>query len=194
MDYYDPHPTLLLERPLALVGFMASGVGAIARGLTARTGLPLADLTRWVESTAGMSCSQLFLERGPSALAEAEWYAFAQAVADTPAGVIALPHGALLHAEINRRARNETHLIYVERPLDVLFERAVAQLADRPASIPEFMLAPPRSIEDLALYFAEREPEYRKAPTILMARDLHDQEVVETLLQSLRDDREGGGG
>jgi shikimate kinase len=186
MDYYDPHPTLQLERALALVGFMGAGVGAVAHGLCARTGLPLFDLPRLVESRAGRSWSRLLLEDGPAALGDAESDALRRALADGAPGVVALSHGALLHAGVREQLERGAHVVYLERPLGVLYRRVVAQLRVRPTSIAEFMLAPPASVDDLAPYFEEREPGYRQAQSILMARDLHDGEVVEALLQELR--------
>ena len=186
MDYYDPHATLQLERTLALVGFMGAGVRAVAHGLSARTGLPLFDLPRMVESRAGMSWAQLLLERGREALGDAEDDALRQALGDGAHGIVALSHGALLHAGIRARLETGAHLVYLDRPLDVLFERIVSQLHERPASIAEFMLAPPGSPDDLTAYFEAREPGYRGAQSILMVRDLHDQEVVDGLLQELR--------
>lgn len=186
MDYYDPHPTIHLERAIALVGFMGSGVRSVARGLSSRTGLPLCDLQRWVEGEAGMSWARLLLEAGPEALAEAEARALERALGESPSGVIALSHGALLDTRLREVAHASTHLVYLERPLDVLFERIIARLRAQPACIAEFMLAAPRSVDDLRPYFDASEPHYLDVPVTLGARDLHDQEVVETLLADLR--------
>jgi len=186
LDYYDPHPTLHLERAIALVGFMGSGVRSVAHGLSARTGLPLCDLQRWVESEAGMSWGRLLLEEGPEMLAEAEARALDRALGESMPGVIALSHGALLHGPLREAAHARTRLVYLERPLEVLFERVVARLRAHPASIAEFMLAAPRSVDDLRPYFDAREPHYLDVPVSLGARDLHDQDVAETLLAELR--------
>jgi shikimate kinase len=186
VDYYSPHPTLQLERPLALVGFMGSGVRGVAHGIASRTGLPLHDLQRWVENDAGMSWARLLLEQGPQALAEAERRGLDRALREAQSGVIALSHGALLDTGIRAEALSRTQLIYLERPIEVLFERIVSQLRERPASIAEFMLGPPRNVSDLRPYFEEREPGYRQAPVSIGARDLHDGDIVETLLAELR--------
>ncbi len=187
MDYYDPHPTLQLERSLALVGFMGSGVRNVARGLSARTGLPLHDLQRMAESEAGMSWARLLLEGGPDGLARAEARALDRALGEAQPGVIAFSHGALLDAGIREAALSRTRLVYVERPLDVAFERVRAKLKAQPASIAEFMLGPPRRVDDLKPYFDEREPGYLEVPVAIGARDLHDQEIVESLLGELRE-------
>lgn len=188
-DYYDPHPTIRLERALALVGFMGAGVRGVAHGLAARTGLPLHDLPRWVENEAGMSWARVLLEQGPDALARAEARALDHALREGVAGVIALSHGALLDAGLRETVLEHTQLVYLERPLDVLFERVVAAVRKNPATIAEFMLGEPRSVDDLRPYFEEREPGYRAAPVVIGARDLHDGEVVETLLAELRQRR-----
>ncbi len=187
MDYYDPHPTLQLERALALVGFMGSGVRNVARGLSARTGLPLHDLQRMAESEAGMSWARMLLEGGPEELALAEARALDRALGEAQPGVIALSHGALMDHGIREKVLARTRLVYLERPLDVSFERVVAKLRAQPASIAEFMLGPPRGVDDLRPYFEEREAGYLQAPVALGARDLHDQEIVETLLAELRE-------
>lgn len=175
-----------------MIGFMGAGVRAAAGGLTARTGLPLFDLERDVESSLGMTRSQILLERGPEPLARGDARALERALNDGAPGVLALSHGALLDATSRARVLEHTHLVYIERPLDVLLQRIVDQLSAAPASIPEFMLAPPGSAADLAPLFAEREPAYLQAPSVLAARDLHAHQLVDALLQDLRSGKRGG--
>ena len=111
-----------LERALALVGFMGSGARNVARGLSARTGLPLHDLQRMVESEAGMSWARLLLEGGPDELARAEARALDRALGEAQPGFIALSHSALMDRGILEKVLARTRLVYLERPLDVSFE------------------------------------------------------------------------
>jgi hypothetical protein len=54
------------------------------------------------------------------------------------------------------------------------------------AAIPEFMIAPPRDLDDIQPYFDERAPGYAAAHSILRARDLHGSHVVDAILEELR--------
>lgn len=186
MSYYDPHPTLVLDRPLALVGFMGSGVASVGRFLAARTGLSLVLLDRSIENAAGMGRGQLMLEQGSESLRALEARLLERALHERPCGVVVLGDGALLRPENQERVREHAYLVYLERPLHVCFDAVVRERERSAATIPEFMLAPPASIADLEPYFAEREPGYRSAHSVLAARDLHPHRIVDALLGELR--------
>jgi len=185
MGYYDHHPTLTLREPLALIGFMGAGVGRIGHGLAARTGLPLHDVDRLVEQRAGMSRAQLVLEQGDAARRAIERDLVSAALRSRPPGIIVLGDGALLDATTREAVVTSTHLLYVERPLPVLFEAVRRERARAPAAIPEFVVAAPRSPDDLLPYFEERAPTYAAARTTLRARDLHGGHVVDAILEEL---------
>ena len=189
MGYYDPHPTLELARPLALIGFMGSGADRVGHGLCARTGLPLADIGRDVEARAGMSRARILLEQGRAVLRRLEGDALARALARQPWGVVVLGDAALLDPDSRRRVREETHLVYLERPLDVIHRRVLQQCRQAPGSIPEFMLAPPSSPDLLEPLFEERRPGYGDARTILQGGDLHALELVDELMKALESER-----
>jgi shikimate kinase len=187
MGYYDHHPTLSLREPLALIGFMGAGVQRIGHGLAARTGLPIHDIDRLIEQRAGMSRARLVIEQGDAARRAVEAERIGAALRATPPGIIVLGDGALIDPETRRAVGEQAHLVYVERPLPVLFAGILRERERAPGSIPEFVIAPPRSPDDLLAYFEERAPGYASARTTLRARNLHGAHVVDTILEALRD-------
>jgi shikimate kinase len=186
MGYYDHHPTLSLREPLALIGFMGAGVQRIGHALAARTGLPLHDVDRLIEQRAGMSRARLVIEHGDAERRRLEAELVAAALRATPPGIVVLGDGALIDPETRRAVEERAHVVYVERPLPVLFEAIRRERERAPGAIPEFVIAPPGSPEDLLPYLAERTEGYAAARTILHARDLHGAHVVETILEALR--------
>ncbi len=181
-DYYSPHPRTRLERPLAIVGFHGAGARAVARGVVAVTGLPFNDLERTLEARAGRSRTRIFFEEGPAALQELEAEVTLQALGRQPPGVIALTDSGLLDASLRGRLREDTTLVYLERPLPFLLE--AIQTAPRGA-FPEFALSAPRSVDDLRPIFAEREPGYLEAEVHFSGGDLHPQRIVDELIAVL---------
>jgi shikimate kinase len=185
MGYYDPHPTLDLACPLTLIGFVGSGAGRVGHGLAARTGLPLADLARDVEARVGMSRARILLEQGRSALRRLEADALRRALASKPSGIVVLGDAALLDPDSRQLVREDSHLVYIERPLAVLHQRVIQQCREAPGSIPEFMLAPPLHPSLLEPMLEERRPGYGDARTILHGGDLHALELVDGLMRAL---------
>lgn len=194
MGYYDHHPTLSLREPLALIGFMGAGVRRIGHGLAARTGLPLHDIDRLIEQRAGMSRARLVIEQGDATRRAVEAELVVAALRATPPGIIVLGDGALIDPETRRAVGERAHLVYVDRPVPVLFAGILRERERAPGSIPEFVIAPPRSPDDLVAYLEERAPGYATARTTLRARDLHGAHVVDTILEALREGSGPGAG
>ena len=53
-DYYSPHPTTILKRPLALCGFWGAQIPETAVGIASVTGIPFVDVERRLEHHLGM--------------------------------------------------------------------------------------------------------------------------------------------
>ena len=189
MGYYDPHPTLDRLEELGRVvdgGFMGGDVQRVGHALAARTGLPIHDIDRLIEQRAGMSRAQLVLERGTPARRAHEARLIESALRATPPGIIALGDGALLDADSRARVVDGTHLVYIERPLSVHLEAIRRERERSPAAIPEFIVAPPCSTDDLVDFFEERRPGYAEAHTCVHAGAIHGARIVEAILDELR--------
>jgi shikimate kinase len=191
MGYYDHHPTLNLREPLALIGFMGAGVQRIGHGLAARTGLPIHDIDRLIEQRAGMSRARLVIEHGTLARRAHEAALIEAALRARPPGILVLGDGALLDPVTRKAVAERAHLVHVDRPLPILLAAILRERQRAPAAIPEFVLAPPRGVEDLLSYFEARKPGYATARTRVQARGLHGAHVVDAILAELRAHPEG---
>lgn len=183
-DYYAPHPRLLLDQPLLLVGQVGSGTSAIARSIAARTGVPFADVDRDVESEAGRALAELVGHEGLAALAERSARALDRALSRRPCAVIA-GGSAPVAAERAAWARERAGVVYVRRPADALWRRIRAQLEDRPGSLYPFALATPETPEALQPFLDAQEPELARAHVLLDGGDRHVHAIAAELVDAL---------
>lgn len=182
--YYDYGPRVQLPRPLALIGFMGAGTHLTGHALASKLGLPLLPIDRHVEHEAGMSLSSLQVQRGDGARRALEHESIARAARERPSGIVVLGDGALLQRATLNLVCAQMDLIYIERPLDALYDAVRQELADSPGRYPEFVLKPPTR-EDLQTLLAEREPGYQQAKHGLHAERLHPQRVCDALVEEL---------
>jgi len=189
--YYDPHPLVSLELPLALVGHPGAGISKIARAICGRTGLPFNDVSRSAEARAGRSRSQLLLEGGLSELRAREAEALRSALRRRPCGIIGFCSGLLEDRELHRFVAQRSCLVYVRRPVSVLLARIRDKLTHQPGSEPEFLAGVPATPEELREHLVSRELGLREIEVIFEAGDLHEHRVAGELLASL--DRLVGG-
>ena len=183
--YYDPHPSLLLAQPLVLVGHPGSGVAAVARMISGRTGLPFNDVERAAESMAGASRSRLLLERGLEALRRVEQEALERAVRRRPCGVVAMESG-LLESESHRAwLEEQARIVYLRRDVETLLVRIREQLDQTPGSLPEFLAGPPRQASDLQQHLAAREAALSRIETIVDGGDDHPSTIAAQILSAL---------
>lgn len=163
MDYYDHHPLLTLPRPACLVGFYGSQADTVARLVSARTGLPLSVLDRWVEHETGKSCSQLALQEGSEALARAQAHQLGRALSRAPAGLVVLSATMLSHADVLARVLQHATLVYIERDPPFLLENLQRDWEQDRANHPPFVYAPPSTLQDLQDLLAPHLPFYEAA-------------------------------
>ena len=183
-DYYSPHPRLLITEPLVLAGHVGAGTAAVARAIAARTGLPFCEADRMAENAAGCSLSQLLASQGVGALSRYGSDALERALDRRPCAVVALPHTALSIA-VQERIRDEARLVYLRRPTPVLLDRIRSQLEKSPASLFQFSLGAPSSVDELAPFLEPREEILRCADTVVEAGDRHPHEIASELLGAL---------
>ncbi len=163
MSYYDHHPLLTLPRPACLIGFYGSQADAVARLVSARTGLPLSVLDRWVEHETGKSCSQLALEEGSEALARAQAHHLGRALTRAPAGLVLLNAGMLNHEDVLARVLQHATLVYIERDPQFLLENLQRDWEKDRANHPPFVYAPPSTLEELRSLLTPQLPFYEAA-------------------------------
>jgi shikimate kinase len=184
--YYDYAPTVALERPLALTGFMGAGIIEVASSLSTRTGLNLIEIPRWAEHTAGKSLSHVYLREGEGRLRALERGAVQRALRDRPFGILVLGDGTLLDDETRELLRKNTTLVYLRRNLSTLFQQVRTDLLQSPGCYPAWMMSPPADEDALAPLFERCRPGYESAHVTIDAGTRSSTTLAEELLLGLR--------
>ena len=148
------------HRVILLVGFMGAGKTSVGKMLAKQLHWRFVDLDDLVVAREGRSVAQIFEEAGESGFRSRESAALQEllsgstSIGDT---VVALGGGALSHPA-NRAAveRSQAHKIFLDAPVEELFQRCVSQELPRP------MLKDLSSFRELYL---SRRPHYSAAAT-----------------------------
>ena len=146
---------------IVLVGPPGAGKSTVGGLLAERRGVAFRDTDRDVEATAGVSISDLFVDRGEPAFRELEREAVRAAV-DQHDGVLALGGGAILDASTRQLLEDQTVVF-----LDVGLSDAASRVGfnrDRP-----LLLGNPRA--QLRTMLEERRPLYLEVATISISTD-----------------------
>jgi shikimate kinase len=181
-DYYAPHPRISISRPLVLIGHPGTGIDAVGRAVTGRTGLPLNQISRSVEARAGRSCARILVENGMATLRRLEAVALEQALRRRPYGIITLNSAALEDEDTRSATKSTAELLWIRRPANVLLTRIRKAVTESPGSVPEFVIAMPSRVDELEAHLASREEGLREVAGILEAGDLHAFEVADHIL------------
>jgi len=184
-SYYDPHPTLYLERPMALVGHPGAGVAHVARAISGRTGLPFNDVPRIAEAMAGSSRARLQIESGIDALRSVEARALESALNRQPHGVIAFESPLLEYESCFEQTQRLAQTIYLRRPWPELLRRITAQCEAEPGSMPAFAVAVPPDSDALREHLAEAEARLERLETVFDADAEHASVIADKLIASL---------
>ena len=183
--YYEPHPLLVLDRPLVLVGHPGAGADQVGRVISGRTGLAFNDVERSVESIAGRSRSQILLEDGLERLRELEGAALLAAIHREPFGIVVMESGLLEDPTWREQLRDLCTVVYLRRPSHALLSRIQRQLERAPGSLPEFLVGAPRKVDELRTYLGPRESALREVDVIFEAQEGQTGLVASEILASL---------
>jgi shikimate kinase len=166
-DYYAYSPTVVLEQPIAIIGFAGARVSVIAAAIVSLTGLPLIDLDRWIEHEVGASLAQFVLRKGEAALRATESLLLLRALDARPAGILALGEGAVLREANLRQIREKASLIYVELDIFELYARIKEELAYAPGKYLHLFGECPQSPQQIKSFLDQRVTGYRQADWIV---------------------------
>lgn len=166
MGYYDYHPTIALERPIALCGFIGSGTDGLGQAFSQRTGVPLVELDRWIEHRLGSTLSAAALAHGESAMRKLERELLPRALDERPHPIIVLGDGLLLDKLSLALVKKTTWLVY----LRVSFDEAFADLQSE--RVPRGNLYPwlghrPSDVKDVWPVFEPRMLGYEAAHRVI---------------------------
>ncbi|HVS12583.1 MAG TPA: shikimate kinase [Thermoanaerobaculia bacterium] len=184
--YYDHHPLLQLDRPVALYGLLSDETRAVGYRASSLCGLRFADTTRLLEHRKGQSADALEVREGAPALRAEEATSLREALADRPFGVITLGQATLLDAASLELVRARTTLVALDLDLPSLFWRVRArqEQAARGEGAPlPAELAEVTRIEELRAYHEPRSRALDAAQHRIPARG----RSVEQLARALSD-------
>lgn len=156
------------NRPIFLVGFMASGKSTVGRELAALLDRPFVDLDDMIEAGAGQSVQSIFADHGEAHFRRLEAAALGEAIAGPPA-VVATGGGAPCYQRGLERMRDAGLVVSLDASLD----RLLARVSD-PATRP--LLAKPA--EELRALYQLRQPIYRQAHAAVRTDEATPREVA----------------
>jgi shikimate kinase len=173
-----PSPTLILTKPVALVGMMGAGKSAVGRALAERLGVAFLDSDEALTQAANMSIAEVFDRDGEAFFRARETEVIDRLLTEEP-GVLSTGGGAFL-AEQNRKLISSKGVsVWLKADLELLWSR-VRHKTTRPL----LRTDDPRAT--LAEIFTIRDPIYALADMVVEAdEDYSIAEMAEAVLQAL---------
>jgi shikimate kinase/3-dehydroquinate synthase len=166
----------LLQRPIAVAGFMGVGKSTVGRELAHRLGRPFADSDAEAERRAGCSVRALWERDGEAAFRALEETIVRELLQRDDAPVIALGGGALASDRTRALVRERALGVWLDVPLEVCWRRVVGAPGARPlASDPD----------DFERLHAKRKPLYREVADAIVASDDSPEDVAGALAQQV---------
>lgn len=183
-DYYEPHPSLRLARPLLLAGQIGCGAAAIGRTLTSRTGLTFFEVDRWIEHDAGCALAEIAAEYGAAHVERQAQEVLERLLKQPRPGVVVfdrawLPKGA------GAALRLQADLVHVKRPAAELLERLPRERHRGGEWLLGGVAWPIQTEADLAPLLEQRRELLDEATIVLDAGTRHENELAAELLGSL---------
>ena len=180
-NYYEHGPLVLLQRPVAIIGFFSVDQHGLGRDLAALSGLPLIEVDRWIEHEAGQSLASLVQTQGIEALRQLEDRFLAQALATRPPGIVVLGDGALIKEANLRQVLDKATLVYLKLSLASTYWK----LRHQAVGLHPLLLQPPESTAELRSLLAERQGGFDQAHVTLDMDEMAPEAALRHLLDKL---------
>ena len=180
-NYYEHGPLVLLQRPIALIGFLGVDQHGLGRDLAALSGLTLIEVDRWIEHEAGQSLVSLVQTQGIEALRQLEDRFLTQALATRPPGIIVLGDGALIKETNLRQVLDKATLVYLKLSLASTYWK----LRHQAGGLHPLLLQPPESTAELRPLLAERQVGFDQAHVTLDMDEMTPEVALRHLLDKL---------
>ncbi len=155
------------QAPVAFIGYMGSGKTTVGRSLADRLGRRFVDLDDEVERSARRSIPEIFASSGEGHFRDLEHRVLRDTLERSDEPVVSCGGGVVVRAE-NRALLRESHTVFLEEDLDVLFARTRG--AGRPLR--------GGGMEEFEKRYRERLPLYRDAAALSVAVAGRSQEEV----------------
>ncbi|MDI6401557.1 shikimate kinase [Balneolaceae bacterium ANBcel3] len=148
---------------IILTGFMGSGKSAIGKRVAHTFSMPFYDLDKVIEEGEGMSIPEIFNLHGEPYFRELEWK-YVNKILNKDAFVLALGGGALEQEKLKSRVLDQSLLIFLDVPEEILLER-LKRDKKRPMLRNEQGELPPEPVlkEKINTLLDRRRPVYQQA-------------------------------
>ena len=166
-----------ISTTIALVGLMGAGKSAIGARLASRLEVPFFDSDVEVESEAGLSISEIFVNEGEAAFRCRERDVIKRLLKG-PVHILATGGGSFVEAETRRELFGRALTVWLKADLEVLYER-VLRKDDRPLLKKN---NPRRVLEKL---IEQRYPLYALADIIVESDGGPHEQLVDTIISKL---------
>ncbi|MEM9595292.1 MAG: shikimate kinase [Acidobacteriota bacterium] len=179
--YYDHHPLVHLDRHVAIAGLIGDETRTIGYRLAALTGLPVMDVDRSIEHTAGMSVWNLIWKETEARYRELEREHLERALTSRPLGIITLGDGTLIDEDNRRTVLESADLVSLELDLPNCYWR----LKTRPTAEMDFWhplhAGPLERFDQVKPYVERRLPGLESAPHRIQIRGKDKGVIVDEL-------------
>ncbi len=171
-------------RVIVLVGLMGAGKSTVGRRLAARLGVNFLDTDDEIETAAGMTIPEIFEKHGEAAFRRGENKVIERLLRDMsggapPGGVLATGGGAFMDPQTRTNISHYGVSVWLRADVELLVKR-VARRNNRP------LLKQGDARETMLRLRDERYPVYALADIIVDSADAPHEEVVDMILEKLR--------
>jgi shikimate kinase len=172
--------SIVLPRPVVLVGLMGAGKSAVGRRLAARLDIPFIDADAEIEKAAGCSISEIFERDGEEGFRAGERRVIARLLQNESVHILATGGGAFMDPETRALIMEKGISLWLRADLEVLFER-VSRRSHRPL----LKTADPKGT--LAALMENRYPVYAEADLTVESGEGPIGAMVDKVMAALRD-------
>ncbi|MGD9498197.1 MAG: 3-dehydroquinate synthase [Armatimonadota bacterium] len=167
-------------RAIAITGFMGTGKTCVGRLLAARLGLDFVDTDEAIEAEAGLRIPAIFERYSEEHFRDLETAALARAL-EAGRSVISTGGGMLLREGNVKLLRCAGPIVCLTATAECILQRTAGDAGRPLLQVPD----PARRIAEL---LSEREEAYARADYHVATTDLTQAEVVERVVEALRED------
>jgi len=170
---------------IALLGLRGAGKSSVGRELARLLEVPLVELDRRVEESAGLSLAEIFDLHGPEAFQRFEAEALERVLSEGERLVLATGGSLVTHARTFERLRATCRTVWLRAAPEEHFERVLGQGDRRP------MQARPGALAELRAILAAREALYARAEVAVLTSGKTPAALAREVLERLTWQREG---